>query len=191
MHRYVKACSFAAEKHKNQHRKDENKTPYINHPLQVAEILSECGVDDEIVLTSAVLHDTIEDTKTTMEELIDIFGVEIANIVQECSDDKLKSKVKRKQLQIEHASHVSDRAKLVKLADKYANLSDLFSRPPKSWSQTEINGYFAWAYAVCTQMKGVNKQLDDKLQVLFEKFGLSSLNESELEKYYKNIDQSE
>src|SRR3954453_22443163 len=122
----LRALAFAAHKHRDQRRKDPEATPYINHPIAVAHLLAnEAFVDDEAVLTAAILHDTIEDTATTGDELRAIFGDEVAALVGDLTDDKSLSKEQRKQLQITHASHVSPRARLVKLADKTCNLRDL------------------------------------------------------------------
>src|SRR3954470_19211884 len=120
----LRAAAFAAEKHRNQRRKDEEASPYINHPIQLAYILVQADIEDPVVLAAALLHDTIEDTKTTHDELEIVFGHEVANIVMECTDDKSLDKLDRKQAQIDHAAHISVRAKLVKLADKIANVSD-------------------------------------------------------------------
>ncbi|XP_026793559.3 guanosine-3',5'-bis(diphosphate) 3'-pyrophosphohydrolase MESH1 isoform X2 [Pangasianodon hypophthalmus] len=122
----LEAISFAAEKHRNQRRKDPDATPYINHPIGVARILShEGGITDIEVLQAALLHDTIEDTDTTFEELEAMFGNKVARIVQEVTDDKTLPKQERKLLQVKHALHCSHQAKLVKLADKLYNLRDL------------------------------------------------------------------
>src|SRR3954470_22705876 len=83
-----RAAAFAAEKHPLLKRKAVEASPYINHPIQVAYILVQADIEDPIVLASALLHDTIEDTETTHDELEIVFGHEIANIVVECSDDK-------------------------------------------------------------------------------------------------------
>ena len=120
METVLKAAAFAAEKHRNQRRKDAEASPYINHPIQLAHILVQADIEDPIVLAAALLHDTIEDTNTTFEELEIVFGFEIANIVGECSDDKRLGKLERKQAQIDHAAKISHRARLVKLADKIA-----------------------------------------------------------------------
>lgn len=74
---------------------------------------------------AALLHDTVEDTDTTLAELEAKFGPIVARIVQEVTDDKSLSKQERKQLQVEHAPHCSHQAKLVKLSDKLYNLRDL------------------------------------------------------------------
>ncbi|CAJ1049890.1 guanosine-3'%2C5'-bis(diphosphate) 3'-pyrophosphohydrolase MESH1 [Xyrichtys novacula] len=122
----LETVNFAAEKHRNQRRKDPDKTPYINHPIGVARILShEGGVTDIQVLQAALLHDTVEDTDTSPAELEEKFGSVVAGIVQEVTDDKSLPKQERKRQQVEHAPHCSHQAKLVKLADKLYNLRDL------------------------------------------------------------------
>lgn len=96
----MKALNFAAEKHKMQRRKDPEATPYINHPIGVAFILVQCGVEDGNVLISAILHDTVEDTETSFEEIEEIFGLKICSIVKEVTDDKNLSKEERKRFYI-------------------------------------------------------------------------------------------
>ena len=152
MNKIIEACNFAADKHKNQRRKDNSKTPYINHPIEVANKLSNCGINDSDILVACLLHDTIEDTETTKEEIKQKFGEKVLNIVMECSDDKTLSKVERKRKQIEHSKEISNEAKLVKLSDKYCNLSDLIKNPPTKWSKQEIEGYALWCYAVFLNM---------------------------------------
>ena len=191
------AIHFAAIKHKNQRRKNAAADPYINHPLEVAFLLSEAGVTDQETLMAAVLHDTIEDTQTSYEELVNEFGTKVAKIVMEVSDDKSLPKIKRKKLQIIHASDISEEAKLVKLGDKYSNCRDLLSNPPKCWTKEEIDGYAIWCYAVFQKLKGVNSWFHQKFEELFTKFGISSKNldpenlDSLLEKYYSVIKNSE
>ncbi|KAM9422445.1 guanosine-3',5'-bis(diphosphate) 3'-pyrophosphohydrolase MESH1-like isoform 6-T6 [Salvelinus alpinus] len=122
----LETVNFAAEKHRNQRRKDAEQTPYINHPIGVARILShEGGITDIEVLQAALLHDTVEDTDTSIGELQAIFGQTVARIVQEVTDNKALPKQERKRQQVEHAPHSSHQAKLVKLADKLYNLRDL------------------------------------------------------------------
>src|SRR5437870_13170762 len=110
----LKAVAFAAEKHRGQRRKDAKASPYINHPIALASLLREHGIDDIVVLCAALLHDTIEDTETTAEELRREFGPEITGVVLEVTDDKEILKEERKRLQIVHAKTLSTRAKLVK-----------------------------------------------------------------------------
>jgi guanosine-3',5'-bis(diphosphate) 3'-pyrophosphohydrolase len=157
----LKATQFAAEKHKNQRRKDAEASPYINHPISLANVLAnEGGVTDPVVLCAALLHDTIEDTNTTADELRELFGNAITNVVLEVTDDKSLDKAKRKQLQIEHARHASSQAKLVKLADKICNLRDIAATPPADWTQERKDQYFDWAKAVIDGLRGEHPQLE-------------------------------
>jgi guanosine-3',5'-bis(diphosphate) 3'-pyrophosphohydrolase len=157
----LKAAQFAADRHRNQRRKDAEASPYINHPISLANVLANEGdISDPIVLCGALLHDTIEDTDTTAAELIEQFGEEIANVVLEVTDDKSLDKATRKKLQIEHAKHASDRAKLVKLADKICNLRDIASAPPADWSAERKAEYFDWAKTVIDGVRGVHPVLE-------------------------------
>ena len=167
MEALIKAYDFAAQKHRNQRRKDSEKTPYINHPIQVAYLLSLAGVKDPDVIMAGVLHDTIEDTATSYDELVTVFGKHVADIVIECTDDKSLDKVQRKKLQIEHSPLKSKEAKLVKLADKYSNLSDIHKNPPATWSQGEIDGYITWAFAVVKELRGTNEILENSKRKCF------------------------
>lgn len=155
------ALAFAAYKHRDQRRKDEGASPYINHPIALANILiSEGGITDSILLCAAILHDTIEDTKTSYDELLTAFGKEIADVVAEVTDDKTLPKADRKLLQIEHAAHASPRAKLVKLADKTCNLRDLAAKPPPAWSDERRRAYVAWSKQVIAGVRGINPALE-------------------------------
>jgi (p)ppGpp synthase/HD superfamily hydrolase len=157
---FVRAASFAAMKHKEQRRKNASADPYINHPLAVANVLVECGIlyTYEEVLIGAVLHDTVEDTNTTLDELEKLFGPYIAHLVAEVTDDKSLSKTERKRLQITHAKHASVSAKLIKLADKYDNLRGLLADAPKGWAPSRIQGYFLWAREVVNNCR-VHKEI--------------------------------
>ena len=151
----LKALSFAAHKHRDQRRKDAEASPYINHPIALAQVLTgEGGVTDIEVLAAALLHDTIEDTATTGEELQREFGERIAAIVAEVTDDTGLPKAERKRLQIEHAARLSDGAKLVKLADKICNLRDVAERPPAKWDMQRRREYFEWAKRVIDGLRG-------------------------------------
>ena len=161
MNRLISAIAFAAEKHRNQRRKDASASPYINHPIALADVLAnEAGVEDERILIAAILHDTIEDTETTEQELIRLFGQEITAIVLEVTDDKALPKAERKRLQIEHAPDISRRAKLVKLADKICNLRDIATSQPVDWSLARKQDYFEWAKSVVDGLRGVNPGLE-------------------------------
>ena len=191
MDKLTKAINFAAIKHRDQRRKDEFATPYINHPIEVMNLLAQAGVTDVDILCAAVLHDTIEDTQTTVYELLAEFGENVTTMVRECTDDKLLPKIQRKKLQIEHVEGASVGAKLVKLGDKISNMSGLKTHPPKSWTEAEITGYVIWCYAVYMGMKGINEQLDKQILEIFDSFGVLALSVGEfgdkLRMYYKNI----
>jgi len=157
----LKALAFAAHKHRDQRRKDPQASPYINHPIALANVLrNEGGVADAAVLCAALLHDTIEDTETTPEELEREFGKRIRDIVLEVTDDKRLPKKERKRLQIEHAPHLSRAAKLVKLADKICNLRDVADSPPSGWDLARRQEYFDWAREVVGGLRGVHAALE-------------------------------
>jgi GTP diphosphokinase / guanosine-3',5'-bis(diphosphate) 3'-diphosphatase len=157
----LKALAFAAHKHRDQRRKDADASPYINHPIALADVLvNEGGITDVEVLCAALLHDTVEDTATTHEELVDEFGSRIARIVAEVTDDKRLPKSERKRLQVEHAPHISHEAKLVKLADKLANLRDVAERPPAGWELQRRREYFDWAKQVIDGLRGAHPRLE-------------------------------
>lgn len=156
----LKAASFAAEKHRDQRRKDAESSPYINHPITLANVLANEGnVTDPDVLCAALLHDTIEDTETTAGELRGIFGDTVIGIVLEVTDDKSLPKAERKRLQIEHAAHASPQAKLVKLADKICNLRDILASPPADWSIERKQEYFDWSTEVVAGVRDVHPGL--------------------------------
>lgn len=158
---FIQAVAFAADKHRNQRRKDAEASPYINHPVALANVLAiEGGVDDLVVLCAAVLHDTIEDTETTKEELTRLFGPEITSIVLEVTDDKSLPKEERKRRQIEHAPHMPPQAKLVKLADKICNLRDILACPPADWPAERKHKYFLWAADVVAGVRGSHPGLE-------------------------------
>jgi guanosine-3',5'-bis(diphosphate) 3'-pyrophosphohydrolase len=157
----LKALAFAAHKHRDQRRKDPAASPYINHPIALADVLmNEGGVTDVEVLCAALLHDTVEDTATTPQELKDIFGPRIARIVAEVTDDKALGKAERKRLQVEHAGKLSPEAKLVKLADKICNLRDVAERPPVAWDLARRREYFDWAKRVVDGLRGAHPRLE-------------------------------
>ena len=182
----LQCIEFASLAHATQRRKDPMQSPYINHPIAVATFLASHvdpaseGYQDAIL--AALLHDTIEDTLTTFESLVKEFGEKVAWIVMECTDDKSKSKVERKKLQIEHAKHISKQAKWVKLADKYDNVKGLIGNPPATWSKEIVFGYAVWASEVCAHLKGVSSKMDAELDALFSHFGIDKMSKAEREK---------
>jgi len=157
----LKALHFAATRHRDQRRKDVEASPYINHPIEVAELLaSEGGVTNLLTLQGAILHDTIEDTNTTREELEAEFGAEVRRIVEEVTDDKRLPKAERKRLQIEHAPHLSEHARQIKIADKISNVRGVTSAPPADWSLERRQEYLDWTEQVVAGCRGCNAALE-------------------------------
>ncbi|KOC69905.1 Guanosine-3',5'-bis(diphosphate) 3'-pyrophosphohydrolase MESH1 [Habropoda laboriosa] len=164
----IKCVNFAAIKHKDQRRLDEEETPYINHPIGVANILIQEGqIHDPVTIVAALLHDTVEDTATTFEEIENEFGTEVCNIVREVTDDKSLAKQERKKLQIKNAPKKSYKAKLVTLADKLYNLRDLQRAIPVGWSQDRVKEYFKWSKAVIDGCRKTNFSLERQLDLIF------------------------
>ena len=158
----LKAIRFSADKHRNQRRKDNAQSPYINHPIEVAQLLWEVGgVHAVNILLAAILHDTVEDTHTRPEEIRDQFGQEVLALVLEVTDDKSLPKQDRKRLQIETAPHKSYGAKLVKLADKCCNVRDLVTTPPENWSLERRREYLLWSEQVVAGLRDTNAALEE------------------------------
>jgi (p)ppGpp synthase/HD superfamily hydrolase len=156
----LEALHFAADKHRDHRRKDAHVTPYINHPIHVAQILASTGgVTDAEILAAAILHDTVEDTETTLEELEATFGGRVARIVGEVSDDKTLPKAERKRLQIEHAREISEEGALVKISDKISNVQDVSHNPPPDWDNERRAAYLNWAEEVVASCPKVNDRL--------------------------------
>ncbi|MEO1093533.1 MAG: HD domain-containing protein [Cyanobacteria bacterium J06638_28] len=157
----LKALQFAAHKHRHQRRKDSDSTPYINHPISLLHLLhNEAAITDAVVLAGALLHDTVEDTDTLLTEIEHVFGDDVAAVVAQVTDDKSLPKEVRKQLQIDHAASLCDRAKLVKLADKTCNLRDLAQSPPVGWSVERLNHYREWCRQVVDPLRGTHATLE-------------------------------
>ncbi len=157
----LSAAAFAAERHREQRRKDAGASPYINHPLTLAAILAvEGAVEDPRVIAAALLHDTVEDTETTLAEIEARFGGEVAGIVAEVTDDKNLPKPARKELQVTRAAHKSPGAKRVKRADKIANLRDLAASPPADWPAERRAEYVRWSARVVEGLRGSNPALE-------------------------------
>jgi GTP diphosphokinase / guanosine-3',5'-bis(diphosphate) 3'-diphosphatase len=168
--RVVDAIAFAADAHRDQRRKDEALTPYINHPVALVRVLAvEAGVDDPDVLCAAALHDYLEDCcggegQPSVDEgcaiLEQRFGTTVLAYVEAVTDDKSLPKAERKRRQIEHAAHIPHGARLVKLADKTCNLRDIAATPPADWSQQRRCEYFDWAQSVVDRIRGTNPGLE-------------------------------
>ncbi|XP_033625051.1 guanosine-3',5'-bis(diphosphate) 3'-pyrophosphohydrolase MESH1-like [Asterias rubens] len=166
----IDCVNFSAMKHSTQRRLDPEKTPYINHPIGVARILAkEGGISDLATLQAAILHDTVEDTDTTIEEIEEHFGKEVRDIVADVTDDKTLHWKERKRLQIVHSPFICPKAKLVKLADKLYNLRDLEKSTPEGWTEERVQIYFEWSAKVINGIRGNNEVLEKELDKLFTK----------------------
>jgi guanosine-3',5'-bis(diphosphate) 3'-pyrophosphohydrolase len=155
------AAHFAAEKHEQQRRKGGDQVPYINHPIRVAHLLAHTGgITDPDVLAAALLHDTIEDTETSADELRAHFGERITDLVLEMSDDKGLEKAERKARQERDAPHKSLEARCIKLADKASNVHDIAFRPPATWRWERRAEYLDWAERVVAACGPTNAALE-------------------------------
>ena len=164
-HSMLDALHFAARRHRDQRRKDQAESPYINRLIHVLDLLWKVGgVRDRDVLLAAVLHDALEDTETMPEEIAANFGENVCHLVQEVTDDKSRPKHERKQLQIDTAPTKSLGAKLIKLADKISNVHDVGYSPPKNWPLERQLDYVNWAKQVVEGLRGAN----DALEQLFD-----------------------
>jgi GTP diphosphokinase / guanosine-3',5'-bis(diphosphate) 3'-diphosphatase len=165
----ARALDFAARKHRDQRRKGAASEPYINHPAEVARLVAEATAgSDPVLVLAALLHDTIEDTKTTKDELAHEFGQEVANLVAELTDDKRLPKAERKRLQVTNAPHKSPQAKLIKIADKISNLRAILASPPTDWDDARKREYFAWAGKVVAGCRGLNRTLEDQFDEAYQ-----------------------
>lgn len=165
----LKALEFAAGRHRAQLRKGLERTPFINHPIEVASLLAnEGGESDPVLLTAAILHDVIEDTVDSVQQrdelcslISELFGEKILSLTLEVTDDKTLEKKERKRLQVVNASGMSVNARKLKIADKIMNLRDIVHDPPEGWPQKRIIEYLDWAGDVVAGLRGVNKKLEE------------------------------
>lgn len=166
----ARALDFAARMHEGQRRKGEAAEPYINHLAEVSRLLAEAtdGTDAKLVV-AGLLHDTLEDTDTTREELEEEFGSDVAALVVEVTDDKSLPKAERKNLQVEIAPTKSKRAQMIKIADKISNLSAILQSPPTDWSKERKLEYFEWAGRVVEGCRGCNIFLETLFDIVLKK----------------------
>jgi len=169
--RILAAARFAAEKHAGQKRKGDAAEPYINHLIEVAELIAaSSNVLDPNLLMAAFLHDTVEDTGVTPAELEEKFGADIAGLVLEVTDDKSLPKQVRKSLQVQNAHKKSPRAQTLKLADKISNLRSILSSPPQDWSAERKREYFDWARDVISGLPSPNRVLKEEFDRTYARF---------------------
>jgi (p)ppGpp synthase/HD superfamily hydrolase len=168
MSKILEAAFFAARKHTHQRRKNIEDIPYINHPLEVADLLSAAGVTDEDILCAALLHDTVEDTGTRTAEIESYFGPVVSGYVMEVSDDRSLPKEERKRLQVLHASLLSQGATLIKLADRISNLRSITSEAPKGWTVARQLEYFRWSMEVFENLPKNGGKLEDLFRKTYQ-----------------------
>jgi GTP diphosphokinase / guanosine-3',5'-bis(diphosphate) 3'-diphosphatase len=176
LQRILAAAHFAAEKHAHQKRKGQNQEPYINHLIEVAELIasSSAALDTELIM-AGFLHDTVEDTGVTLTELEQLFGPDVSRLVAEVTDDKSLPKETRKHLQVEHAHEKSERAQVLKLADKISNLRSILNSPPVGWSLERQRQYFEWARQVVDRLAAPNPFLKQEFENTYSR--ISQLKE--------------
>jgi (p)ppGpp synthase/HD superfamily hydrolase len=157
----LKAADAAARWHVHQRRKGAANEPYINHLLEVASLVAEAteGNDPNLVI-AALLHDAIEDCEVPYKLIADAFATDVADLVAEVTDDKTLEKAEREERQVATAHKKTDRAKVLKLADKTSNLRALVSSPAQDWSVRRRIEYIDWARSVVTGLRGVNPLLE-------------------------------
>jgi len=163
------AADYAARQHSAQRRKGTSAEPYINHLTEVAAMLAEAteGADPVLVM-GGMLHDTLEDTDATSEDLAARFGPEVAALVAEVTDDKSLPKDVRKRQQIEKTPSKSRRAKLLKIADKTSNLRSLVHSPPAGWTDERLRDYVVWAADVVRSCRGLNAKLEAQFDAAYD-----------------------
>jgi guanosine-3',5'-bis(diphosphate) 3'-pyrophosphohydrolase len=155
------AAALAARRHNGMQRKGRDNEPYINHLAEVANLLSVAtdGADAELV-AAGWLHDTIEDTDTTHEELAGIFGERVAALVTEVSDDMTLPKDERRRRQIDSAPKKTASARLIKIADKISNIQARIVPDPDQNERDDLFDYADWAEKVVNGCRGENAVLD-------------------------------
>ncbi len=166
------AAHFAAERHANQRRKGKSGEPYINHLLEVAQLVSSAlPQPDTNLVIAALLHDTVEDVGVTRDELAARFGEDVATLVMEVTDDKSLPKEERKRLQIEHAPKKSVRAQFIKVADKISNLRSILMSPPEQWDLERKQRYFEWSRRVVGALSSPSPVLMAEFERTYQRLG--------------------
>lgn len=164
----TKAFNFAADAHRDQRRKGPQHEPYVNHVATVADILARAGADTNLI-AAALLHDTIEDNRkeVSYSRLRREFGRDIANLVREVTNKEGLSKEESKVWELEHSRHISDRAKILKIADKAATLGDLLKDPPEDWTTARVQKYFTWAKELVGNCRGINNDVEKTFDAVY------------------------
>jgi (p)ppGpp synthase/HD superfamily hydrolase len=166
----LKAAAAAARWHAMQKRKGTAGEPYINHLLEVAELVNEAtGGKDPNLVIAALLHDAIEDQGIDRGTIAARFGEDVAALVEEVTDDKSLPQEVRKRRQVEEAAGKSHRAKILKLADKISNVTAIGADPPADWPIERQRAYVQWGRDVVAGLRGASPELERKFDQAAEK----------------------
>lgn len=167
----IRALRIAVEAHQHQTRK--NGGPYVLHPIRVMQHILVCVHKDARARMPwaevALLHDVVEDTDVTVDQLRLCFTADVVDAVMEVTDDQALSKGERKRAQLRNAPHKSRVARWVKMADMLDNLSDRLNHPD-TFSAEANAAYFGWKYAIfrAFALGADEKNLADALSSIFE-----------------------
>jgi uncharacterized protein (UPF0147 family) len=165
LRRLTKALVFAAEAHRNQRRKGAAQEPYLNHLIEVLDLVVQTtdGIETD-VLIAAVLHDVVEDTPTSYDDVAKNFGERVAKIVRENSDDMSLPKAERRRARIAGMQLKSREARLVKMADVISNLRAIAVSPPAGWPTDRKLGYLEG----CRQLIDAGRGTDATIERTFD-----------------------
>ena len=167
----ARAYAQAARAHAAQTRKGRRGVPYLNHVCEVADLVAAAGARPEVV-AAAVLHDVVEDSDTTPEEIADAYGPEVADLVVALTDPPEHAALprpERKRAQAARIGAAPPAARRIKIADQTSNLRDI-ARDPSAWSPAAAAEYIAGAEAVAAACRGV----DPVLEVAFDAAALAA-----------------
>lgn len=154
LQKLLTAIDFAALKHQGQTRIHADWVPYLIHPLRVTLVLfSEGGIVEEDLLAAALLHDTLEDTRTLPEEIVTLFGARVLSLVEELTEVPGQSIANCK---------MSLESKIIKLADRAHNLRDLIDHPPKIWRKDKVENFLQRSRELLQTLKGSHPVLEKK-----------------------------
>ncbi|MCV6595652.1 MAG: HD domain-containing protein [Mangrovicoccus sp.] len=157
----TRALAYAARAHANQRRKGAAQEPYINHLIEVMDLVAGAtGGEDTELLIAALMHDVIEDTAITAEELTDAFGPRVTRIVQANSDDMTLPKAERKRQRIANMAHKAADARIVKIADVISNVRAVVISGPAGWTAEWKLNYLKGCRDLVDAGRGANATLE-------------------------------
>jgi (p)ppGpp synthase/HD superfamily hydrolase len=165
------ADAFAERAHFGHTRSNQAKEPYINHLREVANLVKISGGDTEEVC-AGLLHDSVEDTSVTLNEILENFGPEIYKIVEALTDKPESNKLptlERKTLQAKHVKRENTKIKRVKLSDQISNVICVTVDPPLKWERQKCIDYIEGARRIAFECSGVSEYLDKKFNEVHRK----------------------